>query len=186
MGVVLDEKRIIFLRASKTAQTTISNELIQGSDKGVSLTSTYGYGNQTWKEVMNAVSLYQWSTYTIVASIRNPWDQMYDAYKHGQLLRKARGDEEPGEEYSFYDWLSRHGYKKSQGYYLFDGPICQVDKVIRFENLYEDAKNVLGIDITKHLNPSPKVNYRDYYDRFTKGYVDWLCSREIKEFGYEY
>ena len=88
---------------------------------------------------------------------------------------------------SFYDFImTEEAKKKTQGYYLFDKHKCQADKVIRFENLYEDAKNILGITITSHHNPSPKVDYRDYYNRSTREYVAWLCHKEIKEFGYEY
>ena len=84
MGVVLDKKEIIYLRPFKTANTTISNALIQGPDEGISLTPIGGMGNQTWKEVKDKVSLHQWHNYTIVATIRNPWDQMYDVWSFGQ------------------------------------------------------------------------------------------------------
>lgn len=175
MGVVLDKKEIIYLRPTKTANTTISMELIHGPDKGLSLTPVGGTGNQTWKEVKNKVTLHQWNNYTIVASIRNPWDQMYDVWASGLS------------HLSFYDFvMTEEAKKKTQGYYLFDKHKCQADKVIRFENLYEDAKNILGITITSHHNPSPKVDYRDYYNRSTREYVAWLCNKEIKEFGYEY
>ena len=58
MGVVLDKKEIIYLRPTKTANTTISMELIHGPDKGLSLTPVGGIGNQTWKEVKSKVSLH--------------------------------------------------------------------------------------------------------------------------------
>ena len=72
--------------------------------------------------------------------------------------------------------------------FLFDKEKCVADKVIRFENLVEDTKTILGIDIAKHSNPSPhgRFNYREIYTRATREYIRNICRKEIKEFGYEY
>lgn len=179
MTYLLHDRKIIYIRPQKTASTTIADHCFE-LPEAESLTKNTGKGNQTWEEIHANVSPKIWNTYTKVASIRNPWAQqasLYYAYYAGFT------------NMSLYEMLlTREFHRSTISHFLFDKEKCVVDKVIRFENLVEDTKTILGIDITKHSNPSPlgTFDYRQVYTRATREYVRNICAREIKEFGYEY
>ena len=82
--------------------------------------------------------------------------------------------------------LTKEFHHSTISHFLFDKEKCVVDKVIRFENLVEDTKTILGIDISKHSNSSSAFDYRKVHNRVTREYIRNVCAREIKEFGYEY
>ena len=176
MTYLLHDKKIISIRPPKTASTTIADHCAE-LPESESLTKNTGMGNQSWEEIHAHVSPKIWNTYTKVASIRNPWDQMASLYYYGFTSM------------SMYEmFLTDTCHSLTISNFLFDKEKCVADKVIRFENLVEDTKTILGIDIAKHSNPSPygPFNYREMYTRATREYIRNICRKEIKEFGYEY
>ena len=174
MTYLLHDRKIIYIRPPKTASTTIADHCFE-LPEAESLTKNTGRGNQTWEEIHAHVSPKIWNTYTKVASIRNPWEQTASHYL--QYYTNT----------SMYEMLlTREFHRSTISHFLFDKEKCIVDKVIRFENLVEDTKTILGIDISKHSNSSNAFDYRKVHTRATREYIRNVCAREIKEFGYEY
>jgi hypothetical protein len=174
MTYLLHDKKIIYIRPHKTASTTIADHCAE-LPESESLTKNTGMGNQSWEEICKHISPKIWNTYTKVASIRNPWEQTASYYL--QYYTNT----------SMYEMLlTREFHRSTISHFLFDKEKCIVDKVIRFENLVEDTKTILGIDISKHSNSSNAFDYRKVHTRATREYIKNVCAPEIKEFGYEY
>ncbi|PNW28881.1 hypothetical protein [Formosa algae] len=65
-----------------------------------------------------------------------------------------------------------------------------MDKVIRFENLneeYREVAQIIGIDPElPHLNSTKPSDYKSYYDEETKNIIaDWFAE-DIKKFNYRF
>jgi hypothetical protein len=71
-----------------------------------------------------------------------------------------------------------------------DEGAIKIDKIIKFENLNEDFRDVaeaLGInEELPHLNKTRKTNYKDFYnDEIRNMVADWFAE-DIKMFNYSF
>jgi hypothetical protein len=149
-----------------------------------------------------------WETYKKITCVRNPYDRTYSAF----MQLKRFNMHHPGfgvstADFSFemaLNWLDAHGFdtleskvKDSRGEDFFihwmpmvdflsvDNNIAKMDKIYRFENYNELAKD---FDVNHHLNWNPKKNkhYKDAYNAKTKEIVSRLYEKDLDCFKYTF
>lgn len=147
------------------------------------------YNHITASEVMSRVGLNIWNSYFKFCIERNPWDRVVSLYFY-------LNHTDPKVPFSEFIQSKNPLILKKKGFLLYtiNGNIS-VDRICRFENLYEDLESVrilLGIPDMLDL-PRAKSQYReekrDYHDMFgetEKAKVEEIFAEEIKLFNYEF
>ncbi|MCB0458546.1 MAG: sulfotransferase family 2 domain-containing protein [Flavobacteriaceae bacterium] len=183
---------VIFIHINKTAGTSIIN--ITGKPFRKHLTA---------KEIIKAVGKKKWNKAYKFSVVRNPWDKMVSHYKHNIKVNPKRmmdGDA----IITFEKWIKcTLGENKIKKFYnrpqhflpqvewlKDDEGAIKIDKIIKFENLNEDFRDVaeaLGInEELPHLNKTRKTNYKDFYnDEIRNMVADWFAE-DIKMFNYSF
>ena len=185
--IVSHKYKFIYLATSKTATTSIYNQL-----------SKYDEAKLEKHSVLDILS-FDYSDYFIFCFVRNPWERLLSGYLQS---KKAINLHNPYRKY-IYELSNRenftgflklvdnrfwHDYDQSR-YYLNKGRL--IDFVGRFENLNSDFRIVchklyLEYRDLPHYNKSNHKNYRQYYDAETKDMVSEKYAKDVEYFGYEY
>lgn len=160
----------------------------------------------TAEELLNLglIDINTWSSYYKFAIVRDPWSRSYSDYF---WMRKETGIKD-----SFFNYLNKKGkYKpifdkidplKYRGDHLlpqFDF-ICidnkiVVDKICKFENLFEDFKDIQyylnsnKFDRIPHKQKGNNKNFPHYslfYNNKTKNLIKKIYNNDIKLFEYHY
>ena len=150
------------------------------------------------KEVHSIIRL---KDYMKVAVVRNPWERMVSLYCF-LSQQKAYFDDRKGKvrdskklkRIGFSDWLIDFG-KKSHNIRVSDtaqtswisshGKII-ADEVIRFENLTEGCRQILGLDNLPIYHKTDHTEYVKYYNKASKMYVNRVFSNDIHTFNYKF
>ncbi len=150
------------------------------------------YNHSRAVDVRRAIGEQRWHDYTTFAVERNPWDRTVSRY-----YWSIRGSDAPP---AFSVWLDR---SVDAGRWALvtnwpsysDGDEVIVDRLVRFENLTAEMRNVataLGLDglelpsTKRQFRPDESRDYRSMYNARTADLVAELCSREIEHLGYEF
>lgn len=124
--------------------------------------------------------------------VRNPWDlevSMYFYIKNNKKHPKHK----KVKNLSFREYIFSLKEEKVliQKDFLYDGNICLVDFVGKYENLDEDFLKIAKILNLKY-NSLPKLNstkhnsYHSYYDNDTKKIIFEIYHEDIKYFNYKF
>ena len=163
--------------------------------------------HSTALEIKNSIGEKNWNTFSKFAFVRNPWDRLvsvYHYYRQGgnkDNIDLAISSKIPSNFTTFVekmyeisglfpeDRISTH--LKSQKSFIFDkDDKLMVDKVFRFENLYEDFQrmcDIFNLNISlPHQRKSSHNNYETYYNKILKNKVEELYSEDIEIFGYNF
>lgn len=130
-----------------------------------------------------------WNSYFKFTIERNPWDRYVSQYTWN--TRKG-GKAEGMDMHAHFDWTET--FRKSNWDIYAIGDDVVADKVIRYENLAADLKDVTARLGMKDLDlPFAKSGYRPKKQHYSKILPDDLaerirtiCAREIRYMGYEY
>jgi hypothetical protein len=196
------QKQFLFVHIPKTAGNSIQtilrhyseDEIISSrpSQDGI---ERFGVQNANYKikkhstlaEYRAALGEEQFRRLYKFACVRNPWDRMISYYFT------------PGQRRVEWD---RHAFKKfvsktpSVADYLRleeaeVDPFCNVNRVMRFENLAEDFRTVCSeLDIPlaplPQYNRSEREHFSKYYDGELRALVERRFALEIERFGYAF
>lgn len=170
-------------------------------------TSTWpfgGLGDTTWRKIMPQAhftdNIYEqkFDEYFKFSVVRNPFDKMVSAYKHGAwgvIDQRKESFEDfilsllPGGKREIKD-LSDRGLNHFVPWTsLFD--INRTDFIMRLESLNKDIKFVvrkirLPANLEKHNISRKDNNYRSYYNRETREIVSELYKKDLEVFGYRF
>lgn len=138
-------------------------------------------------EVRAKVGEAVWSSYFKFCFERNPWDRAISQYHWQNRSKKRLPDFD-----SYLVEMERRGILSNFDTYAIDGVIA-VDRVYRFEEMQASLE-----DIVRRLQlPAPMVlpdakrnvrrdkrPYQEAYSERGRKYVETVCAREIREFGY--
>ena len=130
-----------------------------------------------------------YATFFKFAFVRNPYDWLVSLYEyvrqnpkhhHHELYLKMSFAE-------FIAWRCGEARELQNSFVLEDGKII-VDFIGRFENLKADFATALAragvVGELKHLNPSKRRPYREYYDATTQRLVAEAYAEDFELFGY--
>lgn len=188
--IKINNRKVIFIHINKTGGTSIAHLI--GLPHKMHLSA---------QEIINIIGKKEWESAFKFAVVRNPWDKVVSHYKYRVLTNQTEMNTNP---ISFKNWIKcTYGVEKDNFYY--DNPkmfqtqvdwlkddqnkIC-IDRILKFENLKSDFKevaNIIGVNKQlPHLNQTIKTNYKEYYDEETMEIVSNWFSEDIKLFGYTF
>ncbi len=149
-----------------------------------------------------------YAEYFVFSMARNPWDRLVSGYTYCRSIYESRS------VYDYcYNFCGNHSFKDfvrtldtPKGAPLLDHVmitpqsrcICDetggimVDYVGRVEDSEDSYRYIaekLHIDANKpipHINASPRVSYREYYDDESREIVCRVFAKDIELFGYEF
>ncbi|OEI80502.1 hypothetical protein AST99_08915 [Formosa algae] len=183
-------KNFVFIHIAKTGGTSV-----------ISITGKAHRKHLTVKQVIKYIGQKKWDNVYTFAIVRNPWAKVVSQYKFRTKTNKSKMGDNP---IDFKDWVKKVFVEKDKFYYhvrplLFAPQVdwlknnqgeIDLDKVIRFENLneeYREVAQIIGIDPElPHLNSTKPSDYKSYYDEETKNIIaDWFAE-DIKTFNYRF
>jgi chondroitin 4-sulfotransferase 11 len=184
---ILPKQKALFIHNHRTGGTSFTNalrlakvEMIVVGEQHVSLTKR--------NEVFQA-----YPTYEIIGFMRNPWERMVSWYL---LLNFNRVDKSEFEMFLLdvikSDDLDRKVFNLNQmDYFINENNLNRKMKIGRFENLEEDARQILDsigikIDHFPFVNTTHHFNYRDFYNEKSQKIIAQHCKQDIESFGYTY
>lgn len=170
-------------------------------------TSTWpfgGLGDMTWRKIMPDAhftdNIYdsRFDDYFKFSVVRNPFDKMVSAYRHGAwgvVDHRSESFDEfvrslmPGGTRELVDLKDRGLNHFVPWTSLFDND--RMDFVIRFENLEKDIKFVtskIGIrsNLERHNVSRDQQNYKTYYNNETRKIVTELYKKDLEVFSYKF
>jgi len=196
------QKRFLFVHIPKTAGNSIQSALrVYSEDELVALRreqdgiERFGLRNPKYKvrkhsalaEYRAALGDEQFRSLYKFTCVRNPWDRMVSLY--------FTPTQNPGEWDRKKFWNIAASAPSAADFLRFGAgepdPFCNVDYVMRFENLANDFRAVcavLNIPPPKlpRLNRSSRQHYSKYYDEELRELVRERCAAEIERFGYTF
>lgn len=213
MSLVISKKnKLIFFHIPKNAGSSISSMLLKDEKYYYSWvilskilrkfknTDNFFFDNfqrkiflftshETVKTIQDKISNEIFENFFKFAIVRNPFSRFVSRYNYMKLTNTLR-------EKNFSDFLTKHIEKSLMADQQFkfllnkNGEIG-VDKIIKFENINEEIKElgkILSLDISKFkkLNVSTHGDYRDYYNSNTKKIVEDFCKEDLEYFNYSF
>ena len=171
------EHKCIFIHIPGTAGTSI--EAVFKADQWLGSNSVVKH--LTASEIKSSYPV-EYDTYFKFTAIRNTWSwlvSMFGKQSTHSVFKEFLKQEAPC---CFVPW-----HKHLMSDYL----TCDVDFIIRFENLQEDFDIVCDkIGIPKkqlpHIHNAKHKHYTEYYDEETKQIVAEKYAKDIEYFGYEF
>jgi len=213
MSLVISKKnKLIFFHIPKNAGSSVSSMLLKDEKYYYSWvilskilrkfrnTDNFFFDNfqrkiflftshETVKTIQDKISNEIFENFFKFAIVRNPFSRFVSRYNYMKLTNTLR-------EKNFSDFLTKHIEKSLMADQQFkfllnkNGEIG-VDKIIKFENINEEIKElgkILSLDISKFkkLNVSTHGDYRDYYNSNTKKIVEDFCKEDLEYFNYSF
>ena len=151
----------------------------------------------TARKLSDRIGREKWKSYFKFAFVRNPWDRILSVYlkrrKESSGLKEVLFSDSKI-NFNIYIYLKYGvgvGKTKKQTDYIMDGNNVIVDYIGRFERLSEDLNKVskkidLNIDEGGVYDSTGGREYKNYFNRLSKGIVDKFCEKEIRNFGYNF
>lgn len=144
-----------------------------------------------------------WESFYKFAIVRNPWDRLHSLWNWCAYLSDDEQNARFRERWPTFEawlsdvldnyrWRTPHFGTQNQFEYTHINGVQSVNKVLRFETLDEDWKDIckwMGVE----YSPLPKKNtstrekdYRQYYTDETAAAVAEIFAKDIELFGYEF
>ena len=200
---VSQNKKFIYMRAGRTASTTISMNLKKFDPityEEVSRPYFYKRGTNKWLE--NTTDKEIFNKYFIFTVVRNPFDRLVSAWRVFANKGKVNSN--------FEQFIKNRGVIKGKGHWLYaDGSVSndhwfplhryvefsKEDKFIDYVGKYENLNHDWDV-ISQKLNISPIININTRYPpnkSYRKHYTDELVEivsnyykRDLELFNYEF
>lgn len=153
------------------------------------------YNHMPATQIKELVGKYRWNNYFKFCVERNPWDKVVSHYHHQKSAGFSEGyvPEENFEKYVKNAAVTVYNYPI---YTDVSSDFILVDKVLKYENLNSDLKNVfnnLGVPFDGELGVRAKSNYRKkripyqkYYNNKTRKLVEDIFKKEINFMDYSF
>jgi hypothetical protein len=204
-----EQHRFVFIHIPKNAGTTVQAALqvacvdAMPRPRRVPLLADF-FDTYTWNEpwhhalaseVKAQLGEHRWGEFFSFAFVRNPWARMVSLYNMLLIDQRQRWLKDVR---NFADFLekpagalkAREHLSDQTGYVSDEQGTRIVDFIGRFESLAEDFNCVcrrLGVVAELgRMNPSLKVDYRDYYTPQLRQLVAERYRRDIAGFGYRF
>ena len=180
--IVSPEKKFIYMKATKTAGTSILRGVLEPNITGIFHQKDHPERFQNW---LDEITDQQLEDYFIFAIVRNPWDRVVSIASYFDLdLKKFLED---FERYCQDERIRTHALPL-HWYTHFDGKQF-VDSICRFESLQPDMNLVfdqIGFPRTKlpYLNLSDHKHYSSYYGPEEIRLVEERYQKDIAYHGY--
>jgi hypothetical protein len=138
---ICHQRKLIFVHIPKNAGTSI-HSLFDTNPKDY-------LPDQRWIEYKNHFNEY-WENYTTFSIVRNPISRFISFYKYWKMNENI--------DYDINQFIKnidkiKTPIKNQQSWFICENNKIMVDVIIRYENLYEELKNI-KIDNIPHLNVS--------------------------------
>jgi hypothetical protein len=213
MSLVISKKnKLIFFHIPKNAGSSVSSMLLKDEKyyypwvilskilRKFKNTDNFFFDNfqrkiflftshETVKTIQDKISIEIFENFFKFAIVRNPFSRFVSRYNYMKLTNTLR-------EKNFSDFLTKHIEKsliadQQLKFLLNKNGEIGVDKIIKFENINEEIKElskILSLDISKFkkLNVSTYGDYRDYYNNNTKKIVEDFCKEDLEYFNYSF
>lgn len=178
------KNKFIFIHINKTGGSSITKLLVNAENPPQ---------KHNWAWWYKKYKPTEFNTYFKFSIIRNPWDKLLSQYFFRVKDNTQHGYIESAKDMSFLDFLlnpfpAKHASQHSK---LFEGDVCLVDFIGRFENLQEDFNTIcdkIGVPQQElpHVNKTKHKHYAEYYDEETKQIVAEKYAKDIEYFGYKF
>ena len=199
--MISHKHKFIYIHVPKCGGTSLRGKINPYCEiRANSNFGTYNY-HKSVKDLKNHFidKKWNWSTYTKIAPVRNPWDRTVSLWAFGnrrKLLSITANGKEQNTCNDFTAWLhsncaflDRHwGYTT-----MIRDPKGEVliDDFIRLENFQEDFNIIcdkLGIPHQKlpHKNKTKHKHYTEYYNDETRQIVAEKYVKDIEYFNYKF
>lgn len=218
MALIISNKhRYIFFHLPKNAGTSISNKLFEKENFPVfkkvfihllklikNKKSAYNFffckkklklelfnSHSSVKEIESLIHSDIFNNYYKFVIVRNPYDRFVSRFLYFNKIDKKFKYKKFS---NFVEWDTQHSKVLHQKSFITkaNGQIG-VNKIIRFENIYEDFKDVTNTlnlrfedNTLKKLNSSNNSNYRNFYDDKTKKKVENFSEEDLEYFKYQF
>lgn len=189
--IILPKQKALFIHNYRTGGTSFADalrlakvEMIVEGEQHVSLTKR--------NKVFQA-----YPTYEIIGFVRNPWERMVSWYLLLNMNKNVRKIDQSRYEIFLNDTINSDDSGKKifnlcqMDYFMDDNNISRKMKIGRFENLEEDARQILDslsikINHFPYVNRTCHFNYRDFYNEKSRTIIAEQCAQDIELFGYTY
>jgi hypothetical protein len=191
--MVSNSHRFVFARVPKTASRSLYEAVKEYLDPQSEIKH-----HKLWGKVNYRVMKYPDSEYFSFIFVRNPFDRILSAYLWQRVVRPDRVPD------SFKEWLlgeKKDGMRsfmsmpcrKKQMYWAIDPTtgMAKVDFIGRFETLQTDFDYIcdrIGIPrkILLRTHKTEHTNYRDYYDREAREFIEDKFKADLDYLKYEF
>lgn len=192
---IYPERKLIFIRPSKVASTTMLEALGRGVG---SIDSVYWWKHWPAKHCMHCTTPEIWSTYKKFSMMRCPFDYLVSMYRarmrKENFLPSFIADPAETEQESFERFVMSEGTKRPfalADYFCDDDHNELVDFVIRQDNLQPDFNHMMdsiGQPRIKlgHHNSANNTDYRSIYTPKAKAAAEERFGWMIDKYGYEF
>ena len=215
--IVSHAHRFIFLRTEKTGGTSLTAALKAACAPGDTypgqirprwsrrLPFAYGglqrrmpdlfglHPHATARQARRVLGREIFDTYFKFAIERNPWDRQVSLYTHREWKKGKDNTDFDRDMRSLVYRSSEHCRLDNWSVYAIGNEIV-VDRILRYENLEADVKDVcqgLGLDLGDRLPRlrdyrGSRAHYSVYYSNATRDMIARWYRREIDALGYEF
>ena len=141
---------------------------------------------------------FEYENYTIIISVRNPWDRLVSNYHQGNSSQSDTVQAKPEKNISFKDYIMKKErvelFHPQVDWLILDG-ITTPTYIIRFESLQSDYNKIprefrhskhKDVDKLLKLNPSNHEHYTTYYDDESREKVAQDYREDISYFSYSF
>ena len=210
--IISHKHKFIYFKATKVAGS--STEILLGNmcDDGDIVTPVKTKierikGSRNYKgfhdhsapnNIKNQIGENRFNSYFKFITVRNPFDRMVSLYWwrfRGQKKRRCFRDFILSSDFKVTPNATVNVFFKFTDWIFIEGK-CILDDYIRYENLENDTKRILGKwfdDVDDIVYPTAKTGYRiskkhytEYYDDETREIVAEIYAKDIEHFGYEF
>jgi len=182
--IISHTNKFIFIKSEKTAGSSVEHAILPH----LLNTDVYMSDSHTlpFQVIENyCIDIFDYFKFSIV---RNPYDKMVSHYYWQQSIENNRYRSFDIFVKEFYDHKTISNWK----YYSINNEYI-MDKVIKFENLQNDLKNLpinINIDISNIFEKSnirpANIAYQELYSKTSKEMVEEQCYNEIEMFNYKF
>lgn len=182
--ITCPEKRFIYMKATKTAGTSILRGILENQLEGIIHHKDHPQEFLKWS---SSITDDQLKDYFIFSVVRNPWDRVVSIASYFNIpLRKflRKFDKYCKDERIRIHSLPLHLYTHN-GNRQFADIICRFEAIQSDMNMVFDRLGLQRIQLP-HLNPSDHQHYSTYYDPKEVELVSNLYQKDIQLFGYTF
>jgi len=195
--------KCIFIHIPRTAGSSIEKWICGDDWWNIEKPTKHLLASQTKKLYKN-----YWNNYYKFSIVRNPWDRMFSCLRFSNYFKLKL---ENGiinisgykKLFTYNDIILEHDYRFSKKKDLISenhdkntiyGNILdeRIDKIIKFENLNEEIKNLKELLVIKEefnffLNKSKKnKDFKNFYDKKSRKEVNNIFRKDIENYNYSF